>query len=78
MIQLFINEYVKPGDIILSTCKKLDSHVKNIYCTVIVQGLIDGELPFEDKTFDIIIADEKVSKTELSRVLKLTGKYYYF
>ena len=76
MIQLFINEYVKPGDIILST--RGDLYIKYIPCTVIVQGLIDGELPFENETFDIVISDEKVSKTELSRVLKLTGKYYYF
>jgi hypothetical protein len=75
MIQLFINEYVKPGDIILST--RGDLYIKYIPCTVIVQGLIDDELPFEDETFDIVIADEKVFKNEVDRVLKKSGKSFF-
>ena len=77
MIQLFINEYINPGDIILSTCEELTKYVKHIYCTVIVQSTLDnGELPFDDDTFDIVIYDEKVSKLEIDRVLKRNGKSF--
>ena len=76
MIQLFINEYVKPGDIILSTYEELTKYVKYIKCVVIVQSTLDDELPFHDETFDIVIYDEKVSKLEIDRVLKQNGKSF--
>ena len=79
-LQIFINENVKPGDIILNTCLfPIDSYLKLIPCDLI-QGITCDEsthLPFEDNTFDIVIVSKKVSKIELERVLKEDKKSFY-
>ena len=78
-LKLFINEYVKPGDVILNTLTfQIDSYLKMIQCDLI-QGITCDEsiyLPFEDNVFDIVIATEKVSRNELYRVLKSDKVFY--